>query len=134
MIERATVYLEKAQESVAGAQSELANARYNNAANRAYYACFQAAIHALNEAGIQPPRATDRWGHGFVQARFHGDLIGHRKRYPAELRVILEHTFRLRQTADYHRRDHVTEVQAARAARQAETFVAAVTRAGGRQR
>src|SRR5205823_6359850 len=42
---------DKALESLAGAESELANGRYNNAANRAYYACFQAAIAALQRAG-----------------------------------------------------------------------------------
>lgn len=32
-------FLAKALESLQGAESELANKRYNNAANRAYYAC-----------------------------------------------------------------------------------------------
>jgi hypothetical protein len=35
MIERNGVYLEKAYESLAGAESEFVNHRYNNAANRA---------------------------------------------------------------------------------------------------
>jgi uncharacterized protein (UPF0332 family) len=38
------VYLAKAEESLLGAISELEQGRYNNSANRAYYACFQAAI------------------------------------------------------------------------------------------
>lgn len=46
-------YLVKAIESLEGAESELANHRYNNCANRCYYACFQAAIAALLAAGIQ---------------------------------------------------------------------------------
>jgi uncharacterized protein (UPF0332 family) len=37
-------YLAKAQESLAGADSELAHRRFNNCARDAYYACFQAAI------------------------------------------------------------------------------------------
>jgi uncharacterized protein (UPF0332 family) len=40
MIDAAIIYLEKAEESLAGAESELANGRYNNCANRCYYACF----------------------------------------------------------------------------------------------
>jgi uncharacterized protein (UPF0332 family) len=48
------VYLSKANESLAGATSELVNGRYNNTANRAYYAVFQAAIAALMQAGIAP--------------------------------------------------------------------------------
>ena len=47
MMRSAHPFLAKAQESLAGAESEFAAGRYNNCANRCYYACFQAAIHAL---------------------------------------------------------------------------------------
>ena len=133
MSDGATAYLSKAQECVAGAKSELANRRYNNCANRAYYACYLAAIHALVEAGIRPPKGTDKWGHDFVQARFNGDLINRRKHYPPNLRGALETNYRLRETADYIRQDRVAEVQAVRAVRRAEAFVAAVAGAGERQ-
>lgn len=132
MIERATIYLEKAQESVAGAQSELANDRYNNAANRAYDACYQAAVHALMEAAIRPPKGAKHWGHDLVRARFNGDLINRRKPYPTDVGGALEQNFRARAAADYGM-EHVPEVQAARAVRCAEAFVASVARAGGRQ-
>ena len=56
MIEREYPFLNKAVESLIGAESEFSNRRYNNTANRAYYACFQAAIAALQRAGIRPPR------------------------------------------------------------------------------
>ena len=56
-------YLEKAIESLAGAESEHANKRYNNCANRCYYAMFQAAIAALIAAGIRPTGDRDRWEH-----------------------------------------------------------------------
>ena len=39
-----STYLDKAAESLAGAASEFVNRRYNNCANRAYYACFQSAV------------------------------------------------------------------------------------------
>jgi hypothetical protein len=42
----------------------------------------------------------------------------------------LEQNYRLREAADY-RRDPITEVRAARAARRAETFVIAVGQDGG---
>lgn len=74
---------------------------------------------------------TAQWGQDFVQARFVGDLINRRKRYPADLRTTLEQNYRLRATADYQR-DHVSEVRAARAVRRAEVFVAAVAEHGGR--
>ena len=51
MVDRVSIYLLKAQESLSGAQSEFANYRFNNCANRCYYACFQAAIAALQHAG-----------------------------------------------------------------------------------
>jgi uncharacterized protein (UPF0332 family) len=116
MIERDRMFLTKAKESLAGAESEFINNRFNNCANRAYYAVFQAAIHALLEAGVRPPGAVDHWGHDFVQARSVGELINKRKRYPADLRAVLEQNYRLRAAGDYGR-DHITDVRAARAVR-----------------
>ena len=70
--ERAGLFLAKAEEALAGAESEFANSRYNNCANRSYYACFLAAIAALVREGIEP-RA--QWGHEFVQSQFVGQLL-----------------------------------------------------------
>lgn len=82
-------YIAKAWESLDGAISECADGRYNICASRASYACFQAAVAALEREGIAPPGQEGRWGHEFVQARFVGDLINRRKRYPAEFRETL---------------------------------------------
>jgi uncharacterized protein (UPF0332 family) len=61
----AAVYLAKAKQCLAGAELAVAHGQYNNAANRAYYAAFQAAVAALTAAGIEPP--TPRyWAHDFV--------------------------------------------------------------------
>jgi len=125
MIEPGNIFLEKADESLAGAESEFINGRYNNAANRCYYACFQAAIHALIRAGVQTLSRDGQWGHEFVQAQFSGQLINRRKLYPSELRGMLEQNYRLRQTADY-KRDRVTEVRAARAVSRTERFLEAI--------
>ena len=130
-IDEQLIFLTKAQESLAGAQSEFINGRYNNCANRSYYACFQAAIAALLDAGIQPTGA--QWGHDFVQAQFNGQLINRRKRYPTSLRNTLEQNYRLRETADY-RRDHVRELRAARAVRRTEEFLDAIRRPGEGER
>jgi uncharacterized protein (UPF0332 family) len=94
-------YLEKAIESLAGAESEYANNRYNNCANRCYYAMFQAAIAALIAAGIRPAGVRAQWEHEFVQARFAGVLIKRRKLYPADLASSFAPTQRARLTADY---------------------------------
>ena len=121
-------FLEKALECLAGAESELANARYNNAANRAYYAAFQAAIAALQRAGIQP--RSDQWGHEFVPAQFDGVLIYRRKLYPTDLRGTLEHTYTLRAKADYGE-DLVTQTEASRALRRTRLFVQTIQAKGG---
>src|SRR4051812_3470914 len=107
MMELADDYFDKAQECLAGAQSEYVNDRYNNCANRCYYASFQAAVSALVRAGVHPPGRSEEWGHDFVQAQFIGQLINRRKLYPTALRSTLEQNYRLRQVADY-RRDNVS--------------------------
>jgi uncharacterized protein (UPF0332 family) len=129
MQERVSAFLEKAEESLAGAASEFVNGRYNNCANRCYYACFQAAISALAAAGIQPPGRDGQWGHDSVQAQFNGQLVNRRKLYPTSVRPTLEQTYRLRAAADY-KRDPVSAVQGGRALRRAEEFLDVVRRKG----
>lgn len=130
MAEADDVLVPKALASLAGAESELAAGRYDNAANRSYYACYQAAVAALRRAGVAPPGgAGSQWGHAAGQAQFVGLLINRRKAYPGDLRDVLVLAFALRQTADYGTRS-VTEVQAARVLRQARRFVALVPARG----
>jgi uncharacterized protein (UPF0332 family) len=118
-------FLVKAEESLAGAESELAHGRYNNCANRCYYAVFQAAVHALAQAGIRPPGGSTHWDHGFVQAQFVGLLINRRKVFPTSLRDTLLQNYRLREAADY-KRERISDVRASRAVRRAQEFVNAV--------
>lgn len=117
-------YLKKAAESLAGAESELANRRFNNCANRCYYACFQAAIAALLAAGIQARSSKGQWRHEQVQAQFTGQLINRRKRYPTALRRTLYENM-LRHSADYETHT-ISEIQAHRALRRSREFVNAV--------
>jgi uncharacterized protein (UPF0332 family) len=124
------IYLFKSGESLAGAESEFANGRYGNCANRAYHACFQAAVAALVREGIGPPGQAQRWGHDFVQARFTGELINRRKRYSAALSETLIRGLRLRQPADY-KPERVSDVQASRGLARAREFVAAVAATEG---
>jgi uncharacterized protein (UPF0332 family) len=123
-------FLAKAREALAGAESEFANRRYNNAANRAYYACFFAAIVALLDAGIRPP--GKQWGHEFVQAQFSGNLIWRRKLYPAELRDVISKNMRARQDADYDAFP-VSEIESIRAVKRAAMLVVAVERQARRK-
>jgi uncharacterized protein (UPF0332 family) len=94
-------YLEKAIESLSGAESEYANKRYNNCANRCYYAMFQAAIAALIAAGIRPAGVRTQWEHTFVQARFAGVLVRRRKLYDSDLATAFDAIQSARLTADY---------------------------------
>ena len=129
------IFLSKARESLAGAESEFANERYNNCANRCYYAVFQAAVAALDEHGFAPPRGRGRttWSHEALPATFVGELINRRKVYPPELRETLTRSASLREAADY-RHDLVSDTQASRALRRTRTFVETIIqRRGGPQ-
>ena len=128
MLDDATIFLAKAEESFAGAESEFINDRFNHCANRCYYAAYQAAIYALHKAGLRLVGVTDAWSHEFVRSQFIGQLINRRKVYPASLRSTLEDNRALRQAADY-KRENVTEVRAARAVRRTDDFLQAI-RAG----
>lgn len=118
-------FLAKAEESLAGAESELAGQRYNNCANRCYYACFQAAIAALLDAGIQIRSPGGRWRHDHIQAQFVGQLINRHRRFPSALRRGLSDNLLLRQKADYET-DTISDVQASRAMRRSREFVEAI--------
>ena len=122
-------YLRKVDESLSGAESEYVNGRFNNCANRAYYACFQAAVAALVRAGIGPS-GSGRYDHDAVQAQFVGELINRRHRYSPEFRDTFERLLRLREIADY-RTDVATETQTVRAIRRARAFVEAVRQGSG---
>jgi uncharacterized protein (UPF0332 family) len=124
-MERDDVYRDKAEECLAGAVSEYANGRYNNCANRCYYSCFQAAVAALQAAGINPPGSRSTWGHDQLQAAFAGDLINRRKVYSPSLRDVLPRVYLLREAADY-KRERVSEIQASRAIQRALAFLNSV--------
>jgi uncharacterized protein (UPF0332 family) len=132
MSEQEPLYMAKAVESLEGAASEYTNRRYQNSANRSYYACFQAAVHALISAGFTPPTDTIAWSHKGLQAIFANQLIQRRKLYPSELRSVLPVNYTLREAADYSD-DLVSAVQADRALRRAKSFVAAVQERRGTQ-
>ena len=116
---------------MAGAESEYVNGRYNNTANRCYYASFQAAFTALDREGIRP--GNTQWGHAFVQAQFAGELVNRRKRYPSDLRDTLTQNLAVRQRADYELQ-RVSEPQVLRSLRRTRQFVAAITSRGGEHR
>lgn len=123
-------FLRKSIEALEGASNEFLNRRYNNAVNRAYYATFHSAIHALQQAGLRA--RGDQWGHDYVAAQFDGVLINRRHLYPVELRAILIRNMILRISADYHE-DAVTRTESERALRRATVFVTAIMEGGDRR-
>jgi len=123
-------FLDKARESLEGARLAHEGGRFNNSANRSYYACFQAAIHALIVAGIVVARRDTQWNHGSIQGQFNGLLINRRHRYSADLRMILSDNYEVRAQADYSD-NPVSEIVALRALRRAERFVAAIVQTEG---
>jgi len=116
-------FLRKAQECLAGAEDEYANRRFNNCANRSYYACFHAALAALIATGYRA--MGGQWSHVAVQAEFTKRFINRTKAYPAEFRDTLLKNMELRHMADYDV-ESVSEITAARALRRARAFVTAV--------
>jgi uncharacterized protein (UPF0332 family) len=124
-LDSALLFLVKADESLAGAEREFAHGAFNNCANRCYYACFQAAIHALMSASIRPSGGRGDWSHAFVQAQFVGQLVNRRKVYPAELRNVLGRNYLLREAADY-KGGGVQAVEASRALARTRAFLGAI--------
>jgi uncharacterized protein (UPF0332 family) len=117
----AAIFLVKAEESLSGAESEFANSRYNNCANRCYYSCYQAAIYGLLVTGIAPRGQRVQWEHSFVQAAFIGELLNRRKHYPASLRDVLGKNLGLRVKGDYEP-SQVTQIEASRALQRVREF------------
>jgi uncharacterized protein (UPF0332 family) len=121
--DEAEAYLMKARESLAGAQSEHEAGRYNNAANRAYYAAFQAAVAALVLHGVS--KRGVGWAHDFVRSEFAGRLIRRRKLYDAGLAPYLDELGKARGSADYDP-DMVSRRVSTQSVRAAGRLVAAV--------
>jgi len=116
-------YLPKARQSLQGAEAELAQERFDNAVNRAYYACFQAAVAALIAAGVAVQ--TDVGGvisHKQIHSNFSELLIRRRKLYSSPLRNVLQDLLRDRILADYHVAP-LSSLRAVRAVRQSRLFV-----------
>ena len=123
----------KAEQCWQSAESEFANRRYDSAANRAYYACFQAALAALIDAGQQPVTDQGTWSHSAVQAIFSRELIHRRKIYPAALASILPDVYSVRDQADYAS-TLTSETQAKRALDKTRLLVATIQRRVRRKR
>ena len=116
-------YLRKARESLASAKADALAERYNSAANRGYYACFQAAVAALLHWNIRG--MTTNWEHRFVAEEFADKLVRRRKLFAHGEARVLNDFFAARIVGDYRERD-ISRFDADGAVALAERFVAAV--------
>ena len=115
-------YLTKAQESLASAEADYAASRFNSAANRSYFACFQAAVATLVDEGSISAKGGHE--HHFIHSAF-AVLVARRKLYPASLSSALPQLVARRQIADYRPR-RVSHREAREALASARAFVEAV--------
>jgi uncharacterized protein (UPF0332 family) len=122
MADARDVFLAKAMDCLASAEAEVSPGRYDSAANRCYYACYQAAVAALIEVGVGPSRRDGQWSHQAVHAQFSGLLIKRRKKYPGDFRDVHSANLDLRSIGDYSG-FRVTETEARRALRRTQEFV-----------
>jgi uncharacterized protein (UPF0332 family) len=102
-------FFRKAEKNLAAAEICFENNLYDAAANRAYYAVFQAAVAALAHYGIQKKRLDHEW----AQAQFNGKLVKRRKVFPGKLKSYLPDMQALRDLADY-KTDSVSKKDASR--------------------
>ena len=113
----------KAQETLRAAEVCFGETLYNSTANRAYYAMFQAAVVALERAGIQPK--GEGWSHEGLRGVFSRELIQQRKLYRKELATFLSDGLWIRNRADYEDKA-ISEPQANRMLRWARAWLAAL--------
>ena len=125
MLGGAAAFMERAAECLDGAASELVNGRRHNCANRAYYACYQAALAALIQFGVRPGQPDPELGHNAVQSFFALELVQRRKVFPSEMRRTLPELIGLRHAADYWAAG-VSDREASRALSRARAFVETV--------
>ena len=121
--------LERAVESLKAAELCLREGLVNSAANRAYYAMFQAAQSALEAQGI----VRSEWSHKSLHPSFNQQLIHQRKVYPRVFRDYLTSALVVRQAADYGE-GGISGKIAQRQVRRASVFVKATQEviAGGK--
>ncbi len=93
------VMMDKARESLASAEADLAARRFNSCANRAYFACFQAALSVMIHQGMASANSTI--AHQTVATQFAEQLVRRRKLFPARITGELYDLMVWRHQADY---------------------------------
>lgn len=111
-----TANLERAEQSIRAAEEMVASRFYDFAASRAYYAAFYASTAALLDEGLEFSK------HSGVIASVHQRLVRTGK-LDKEQGKELNWLFELRNVGDYGVTIHVSQQDAERAIRVAESFL-----------
>jgi uncharacterized protein (UPF0332 family) len=114
-------FYDKAKRGINDAEMLFATERYEAAANRAYYACFHAAIALLARFGIEHKENPHAW----VQAQFSAEIIHRRRIFPREMNPYLPDIRRVRHVADYSE-DALSRKTATQQLKQAKHFVSSL--------
>lgn len=110
--------LERAQAALRAANLCLEQRLFDSAANRAYFATFQAAICALEKQGIK----RNEWTHKSVHNAFVLLFVRRRKIVPASFVSALPSLMQFRHIGDYQQ-PGVSQRQAERAVHLAQEFM-----------
>jgi uncharacterized protein len=114
--------LDRARQAVRSARTLQSSGDPDGAMNRAYYAMFYAAHAALEHRGVEVPSSK----HGTLVGRF-GQHLVKPGFVPRALGSSLNRMLELRHKADYGS-EEMAEVDAERAASEAEAFISAIER------
>jgi len=113
-----SIFLTKAKRNIQAAQLLFDHQMYDESANRAYYAAFQAALAALAVLGIH----VEGMSHEAAQSTFNTELIHRRKVYPGRFKSYLPELQTIRIQADYSLKI-TSKKSAADQVKQAKEFV-----------
>ncbi len=118
-----SIFLTKAKRNVQASQLLFDNQMYDESANRAYYAAFQAALAALSTLRIQ----VEGMSHEATQSKFNEEFVHRRKIYPNHLKSYLSELLGVRNSADYKAK-FTSKKAALLQLKKAKEFVAKVER------
>lgn len=116
-----TGFHNKAKRGIEDAKLLFNAERYDAAANRAYYACYHAAIALLARFSIEHKENPHAW----VQAQFSSEIIHRRKIFPREMNPYLQDIRRVRHAADYSE-DALSRKTVTHQLKQAKYFVSSL--------
>ena len=97
----ARAFLDKARQSMAGAEREYAADAFDNVANRCYYAAFQAAISILLEIRAVSPAKIGGMKHPYVRSEFASVVVRRKKLLTGVERKDMDELATARDIADY---------------------------------